>query len=292
MNDEQLRIFIEVSDQGSFSRAEETCHISKQALLKQINSLEKEIGCPLFVRSRTGVQMTKAGEIFYHGSKRLLQNETNLIRRCRDTVNEKVLRVGSVEHQVLLNPVIEAFSALYPDIHIERIVHPNHSGEYRVANGIMDVGETFLADQKVKDEVYSFTRLTSVPYCAALSKNHPLARKKQVSLKDLVSYPTVVMPMMVRSEYLKLIRSAFAHNRKNLIERSDVDNQVEIAFSCIHSDQILITANPFISSVRELKKIPLDTGWKRDYGIIYLSPVSRTVQNFIDLALSIYSEKS
>ena len=291
MNDDQLNSFIQVADCGSFTKAEELCHISKQALLKQMNSLEQEVGCALLYRKRTGIELTEAGKLFYQGAKRLLQSKDNLIRRCRDTVRNNVIRIGAVEHQVLLNPVTEAFRAMYPAIRVERVVHPNHSGEYRVANGIMDVGETFLSDQNPAHTGFSFTKLTEVPYCAAMDPHHPLAQRKTVRLNELASYETVIMPIMLMKEYTKAIEEAFSAHPGNLIESGEVDHQVETAFSCIHTKRILITANPFIESVKELVKVPLETGWKRAYGIIYLSPANDTVQKFIDLAVEIYSER-
>ena len=72
MNDEQLRILISVADHGSFSSAEESCFMTKQSMFKQIAKLEEEVGCPLFIRSKSGVVLSEAGRIFYDGAKKAL----------------------------------------------------------------------------------------------------------------------------------------------------------------------------------------------------------------------------
>lgn len=287
MNDEQLRILISVADHGSFSSAEESCFMTKQSMFKQIAKLEEEVGCPLFIRSKSGVVLSEAGRIFYDGAKKALKEKEDLITRCRRAQNAEFIRVGSVEHQVILDPVNTAFAKKYPEIEIRRVVHPNHSGEYRVSNRIMDVGETFVSDQEEPVE-YNFTPLCDIHYAAAVSISHPLSGKKSVSLKDLVSYQTIVMPMMMRRSYLEEIRNAFEKKPENLIESMNVDSQVETAFAVSESRQILITANPFIRSVGDLVLIPLENDWIRTYGIIYLEPASETVQKYIRTAKETY----
>lgn len=54
MYNKQLDTFIQVADQGSFSKAAEVLYISPTAVLKQINLLENDLGFPLFVRTNRG----------------------------------------------------------------------------------------------------------------------------------------------------------------------------------------------------------------------------------------------
>ena len=289
MNSEQLRIFLNVADYGSFSKAEENGFMSKQAMFKQVSRLEEEVGCPLFIRSKIGVTLSEAGKIFYEGARDMLKNQETLITKCRQAGNHEFIRVGSVEHQVILDPVNAAFGKKYPEIEIRRIVHPNHSGEYRVSNHIMDVGETFLFDHEEPLE-YNFTKLTDVRYCAAVNIHHPLAELQSVALWQLKKYRTIVMPLMLRKAYLEEIREVFADCINNLIESDEVDRQVEIAFETDGSKNVLITANPFIRSVSDLKLIPLENEWIRTYGIIYLSPASETVEKYVRCAVETYEQ--
>lgn len=83
MNEKQLSLFLTVADQGSFSKAEEIAYISKQAMLRQINSLEAEIGVRLLDRSAGGVRLTPAGREFYQGAGELLALREEVLSRCR-----------------------------------------------------------------------------------------------------------------------------------------------------------------------------------------------------------------
>jgi len=290
MNSEQIKTFIACADAGSFSKAEESCYMSKQAILKQINRLEEELQFSLFERTKNGIRLTEAGKKFYTGAKRLLSDQDSLIKECRKTAGSSFIRIGSVEHQVLLDPVNEAFAKMYPEIRLQKIVHPNHSGEYRVSQNLMDVGETFVIDTVIPENDFTYTKLTTVPYCAGVGKNHPLAKKKTVSLKELSDYETVIMPMMIMKSFIEEIHEAFAKKPQNLIESMDVDHQVDMAFSCIAEGKVFLTANPFAASIDELVLIPLKEGWTREYGMIYKTPVSDAVQKYIDLALNIYQK--
>ncbi len=289
MTDEQLKLLFLVAEKGSFSKAEETGYVSKQAILKQINKLEEELGFSLFERGKKGVRLTEAGTQFVSGMKKLQGQKEKLIKACRSVVDDQCIRIGNVEHQVLLDRVTHEFTQRYPGIRIIRAVHPNHSGEWRVENNIIDVGETFSND-KAPAFHYTFKPLTHVPFVAAMRHGHPLSSLSAVSLSQLTQYPLTVFPRMLDSRVIDVLHEAFKGRQENLIERDDVDHQVEAAFECLSGDSLLLTANPFIHSISELVKVPLDTGWAREYGIIYNEPVSSAVRKYIDLAEEIYHQ--
>ncbi len=291
MNDEQIKIFIQVTNLGSFSKAEKESFISKQAMLKQINSLENEIGFSLFVRKKSGVELTNQGKIFYEGIQKISNEKKELLEKCQALSKKQVIRVGNGEHQVILNPVNQLFSTLYPEIELKRVAHPNHSGEWRVDHDIQDIAETFdLAANAVHETKY--IPLVKYPYMVAMDQNHPLAKQKKVSLENIAEYELHLYPIMIRDSYLKKLRTVYRDCKGNLVEREDVDNQVEVAFGCIGTKQLLLTANPFIYSIEGIVAIPLDTGWKREYGIVYKEPVSLSLQKYIDLAKKYYKKKS
>ncbi len=292
MNEKQLSLFLTVADQGSFSKAEEVEYISKQAMLRQINSLENEVGVRLLDRSAGGVSLTPAGKEFYQGAKELLKLREKVLSRCTGAAPQpEVLRIGQVEHQTLLHRVTDAFVAKYPDIHIQKVIHPNHSGEYRVTHGITDVGETFYNPLTVK-ESFSYTKLVDMPYRVAMRRGHPLSSKKVLSIADLTDYPTTLFCRMVKESYRETFQLVYAQMGKteNLLLRNDVDNQVKVAFQCGATDGLLVTANGFVSEIPELTTALLDTGWSEEYGIIYRPSPSPTVRKYIDLAVEVYRE--
>ena len=294
MNDEQIKIFLSVAQAGSFSKAEESMHISKQAMLKQINALEDELDVKLLFRSHRGIILTPSGQIFQKGVIKINRQLEKLIDACRDAsgAREKLL-VGNVEHQALLTRVTQVFMTRYPDVLVRQVIHPNHSGEWRVCQGIQDVAETFRKvyedNSWLRDEC-TYRRLTTVPYVAAMREGHPLSKRKTVTLKALAGYETLIFSVMLEEIYRDQIFRAFQTAPDHLISREDVDNQVQVAYECIETDRILITANPFIEGIAQLVKVPLDTGWTREYGVVFREPATEAVRKYVGIAEELYSE--
>ena len=69
MINETLHTFISVTKNGSFNKAAEKLSLTAPAVMKQMNSLEKSIGAPLFERTNRGIRLTPAGESFLKDAK-------------------------------------------------------------------------------------------------------------------------------------------------------------------------------------------------------------------------------
>ena len=61
---EEFSLFLRLADSLHFARSAKAAHMSPSALTRFIQRLEEELGQPLFSRSRRGVALTRAGEIF------------------------------------------------------------------------------------------------------------------------------------------------------------------------------------------------------------------------------------
>ena len=64
MNSDQLKTFMKIASLGSFSKAAESEFCTKQAVVKRINELEKELDCRLVERTSQGTSLTEAGNEF------------------------------------------------------------------------------------------------------------------------------------------------------------------------------------------------------------------------------------
>jgi DNA-binding transcriptional LysR family regulator len=68
----QLRYFVEIAGQGSFTKAAEILAIAQPALTAQIHKLEAEFNAQLFVRSKRGVALTVVGRVVLEQAQRTL----------------------------------------------------------------------------------------------------------------------------------------------------------------------------------------------------------------------------
>lgn len=181
----ELRVFLAVASDRSFSRAAAKLHRTQPAVSQAVRRLEEELGERLIDRSSKDAALTAAGRLLHDYAVRLtrLSAEAEVaIRDLRDLRRGRVL-IGANEAGVPpLLPLIERFRKTHPLIEIDvRRVHARQIG-VEVAQGSLEFGVlTFqpaerglLAVSLGVDELVLLTR-----------PDHPLARRRQVTLAEL-----------------------------------------------------------------------------------------------------------
>ena len=151
MNFQSIRYFLQVARKRSFSQAAEELFITQQTLSASIASLEKELGCKLFVR-HIPLELTYGGELFLQYARAFQQNYDRMERDFAE-IGAGIrgrLRVGvAVNRGRLLMPkVIHAFHETHPMVEVEvmegkndALVEALHEGEIDLA--IADFPEDF-----------------------------------------------------------------------------------------------------------------------------------------------------
>ena len=114
-----LRYFVAVAETRNFTRAAEKLSISQPPLSQQIMRLEKEVGTPLFLRLKSGVELTDAGEAFYQEARQILLLTDQALEKTRGIargINGKAtlgFACSSVFHPILFKR-LKSFQTLYP----------------------------------------------------------------------------------------------------------------------------------------------------------------------------------
>jgi DNA-binding transcriptional LysR family regulator len=123
MNNYQVKTFVSVVEQGSFNKASEILFTSKQALIKQIQALEEELGFVLFRRSQKGVVLTAAGRRFLEGVSRIATDFNGLVEDCRNMdKNNKLIKIANLRHpRLFLEKAMAEFSIRFPEVKQEII---------------------------------------------------------------------------------------------------------------------------------------------------------------------------
>ncbi len=83
MDAKKLEILMTAVDLGSFSRASEVVGYTQSGLTHLVNSLEREIGFPLIVRSHNGISMTEQGRDLMPDIRQFLQANASLENRIQ-----------------------------------------------------------------------------------------------------------------------------------------------------------------------------------------------------------------
>src|SRR3954452_8121268 len=85
----QLRYFVAVAEEGSFSRAADREHVAQPSLSQQIQKLEAEVGHRLFDRLSRTVVATEAGKCLLENARKILLDIAEA-RRCLDDLQQDI----------------------------------------------------------------------------------------------------------------------------------------------------------------------------------------------------------
>ena len=189
MNLNQLRYFVSVAENGSFTKAAVQHYISQTAITQQIHVLEEAIGASLLDRNTRPVSLTPAGKVFLKEAREILGKMDAALLRTREasTGLEGELRLGytkGYEHSDLPKH-LRSFHHEYPNVLISCYRCDTDMLASGLINGDYDVIFTWDSTNLRQEETLEVRTAEHVPLRVALYASHPLARRSQLSRKDL-----------------------------------------------------------------------------------------------------------
>jgi LysR family hydrogen peroxide-inducible transcriptional activator len=190
----QLRYFCAIADTHSFSRAAVQCHVSQPSLSQQILKLEDELGVRLFDRLGRTIRLTNSGETFLPRARAVLR-ELEAARGDVDEQKESVsgmVTIGVIPTVApyLLPPHLSQFSRRFPQAKLAVVEEITPILLERVRAASIDLAVLALPIRG--HEFETFPMLTE-PLFAAVPRQHPLARRQALALKDLRSDPFLLL---------------------------------------------------------------------------------------------------
>jgi DNA-binding transcriptional LysR family regulator len=192
LSSRDLRAFIALLEEGSFTRAAQRVHLSQPAFSALIQALEETFGARLFDRTTRRVFPTAEGRLLEDSARRLLSDLDGMVSDFRDHAEHRKGRVTIAALPSLaagwLPRVLVDFHRRYPGVEIgltdtlseqcKSLVRERRAdlAVATAAQGEVDLDSEFLC----ADEFHLVCR-----------DDHPLARKRTITLADLSSYPFV-----------------------------------------------------------------------------------------------------
>ncbi len=182
----QLTVFRTVAQHLSYTKAAEALYLSQPAVSQQVRTIELVLGLRLFTRSGRGIVLTPAGEKFLHHAERILA----LLGETAPLVNEiHTLGRGSVllgtstsAATYVVLPLLGAFHALYPRVHVTLMVADRHCIEERLLSHEVDLAVTSIVEEQDR-----FVVEFLMPYelVVVASPSHRLAGRRALTAHDL-----------------------------------------------------------------------------------------------------------
>jgi DNA-binding transcriptional LysR family regulator len=209
----QLKYFLAVAEEKSFSRAAERLHISQPPLSQQIMKLESELGVRLFARTTRSFELTVAGKALMVEASELLGRMRMTIDTIRQIDRGEVgrLRVGIVG-SAMWGPIpslLERFQTEFP--RVTWTLHesgPDQQFEALRSKQI-DVGfwrEPRLGDDELKAANLRQELCFRENVCVAVHRNHALARRDAIELMDIAQEPMLTLHLNQSAEPRYLIQ--------------------------------------------------------------------------------------
>jgi DNA-binding transcriptional LysR family regulator len=123
---DKIKTFYYVSKLGSFTKTSEFLHLSQPALSRQISSMERILGCPLFMRQSRGLQLTRKGEQLFSYAESMyfgIVEFTHTTHAEMATSKKRKIRIATT-HAItayILDDLIFAYNEQHPHLVFELI---------------------------------------------------------------------------------------------------------------------------------------------------------------------------
>ena len=288
MLNSQVKSFLTVADCGSFSGAADKLFLSKVSVMNQINALESQIGVRLFERTHHGVFLTEAGKSFYQYAKKLSRLSENAIREARKIggAQSRTIRVGTS----MMRPC-NALVDLW-----ERGVDASSDYQFSIVAFNDDVDGLSAMLSSLGDRIdcfvtpcgstkllmnYNFLPFGSCKCAAAMSKKHPLAKKKILSWQDFDG-ETLLLMRRGESYVLDELRDDIYREHPDIhIVAFDGYYDMSTFNLCEQRGYLMETLDIWEALHPSLATVPVNWKYEIPYGILYTKEPSDAVREFI-----------
>lgn len=207
----QLRYFLAVAAERSFTRAAEQLNMSQPPLSRRIQELEAEFGMPLFDRESRPLRLTPAGQVLHEQASEVVRRLTQLhetMQRFAATEQPRFV-IGLVPSTLYarLPEIISRFREVAPGIDLSLAEMNTLEQIAALKDGRINVG---LDRIFVEDSLLAHRTVRHEPLIVALPHGHSLLDQgRPVDLAELVEIPQIVYPVSPRPSYADLVLSAF-----------------------------------------------------------------------------------
>ena len=205
MDFRQLRYFLAVSEELSFSRAAGRCFISQSAISHQVTRLEKELGTALFERSTRVVRITPAGSRLVPIAQQVLSLEAKAYAVAREPRN----RIRITANMSFANRSLDAIARVrevYRDMDIEFVIKSFTDRIDAVVSGDADIA---LIRGHADRPGLETVELGVEDLVIVTSREHPLSAFSTVEIGELAPYPLLLPPRQSQILIHTVVENAF-----------------------------------------------------------------------------------
>ena len=192
MQIESLKVFCDLAETESFTKAAQINGVTQSAVSQQISSLERLFKSLLIERSKKKFRLTREGQVLYDYSKQIIQTYESLDSKLQDLkdIISGTIRVATIYSIGLhdLPPYIKKFMKNYPTVNIH-VEYRRATQVYDdVSSNIVDMG---LIAYPLKDPKLEIIPLRKEPLVLICHPQHPFTKQKSIKLKQLAGQKVI-----------------------------------------------------------------------------------------------------
>jgi len=186
MQIESLKVFCDLAETESFTKAAQVNNVTQSAVSQQISSLERQFKSLLIERSKKKFRLTREGQVLYDFSKQIIQTYDTLhnkLQEIKDIISG-MIRVSTIYSIGLhdLPPYIKKFLKDYPTVNIHVEYRRSNQVYEDVQGNVVDLG---LVAYPVKDSKLETIPLRKDALLMICHPQHPFAKLKSTKLKTI-----------------------------------------------------------------------------------------------------------
>lgn len=285
-----FKTFACVADSGSFNKAAPKLFISATAVRKQIDALESSLDMKLFVRGKSGVELTASGKSLradYDFLAQASQRSVEKARKAMETVTP-LLRVGSS----LLNPstpfmdLWQQASPKLPQYSLHII--PFDDRRDGILDEIERIGEKYdflvaACGSSRWLERCRFQKMGEYRICCAMPQGHRLAGKKLLKPEDLEG-ECVMLGARGDASVVDQARSCLENVPHITLENVPCFYDIDVFNRCESAKKIMLTLECWQNVHPSLITIPVDWPFRIAFGLLHAANPSSEARNFLKIA--------
>ncbi len=288
MQIETLKVFCDLVESRSFSRAANRNYITQSAVSQQVKNLESRFETQLLRRDGRTVTPTASGRKFYENSRAILDRYEHLQQEMK-SLGQGVagsIRVATIYSVGIyeMSVVIKSFLKIYPKVNL----HVEYSKGAQVyedcLHGVIDLGIVPYPEARKGLRTIPLPADKLVLICAP---EHPLALRRYIDFKELNEQNFISFEKGLASQ--RAIEKIFQEQDVNVKVVMEFDNIETIKRSVEIGAGVSLV--PFLSVQKEVQNGTLvqilfnDKSFYRPLGIIVRrkQSLSRAARKFIEL---------
>ena len=188
-----IKVFLEVAEKESFSKAAEAVYLTQPAVSLQIQNLENYLHAPLVIRGHSGkIQLTDGGKILLRHAKKLQKQQRALLKEIEIHTGDSLLQLRvaacSIAGEYLLPGPLAMFGRKYPNVQLSLNIGRCKEMFEGLVSGGFDISITGLAPRHKSLVTQKLVRVPLVVFECRDSVPYP----RTASVKELMDKPLIL----------------------------------------------------------------------------------------------------